>query len=244
MLATLAGKLSTNESFNPDRGFQVDVVFVSMPGPGLGRGRKRNPGRRCLYRENRRNDASSPSTTEMTCAVLAPSLPCERIVTKTMAPTGFVKGQPKAWAFGATTTNPGTASSSGGGRGTRWLGRASPISASIGLSIAIAGNDPDETFFFIFKRPAAPYLIRLLKSNHHFDGCSSFPAFVNRSYYCVECERGSTPMIELIIPVKGNVVLRVADLTVGIMCVVPGPRIIVHCVTASFTVPIVNAIML
>ena len=51
-------------------------------------------------------------------------------------------------------------------------------------------------------------------------------------------------MIELIIPVKGNVVLRVADLTVGIMCVVPGPRIIAHCVTASFTVPIVNAIML
>ena len=34
MLATLAGKLNSNEAFNPDRGFQVDVVFVSMPGPG------------------------------------------------------------------------------------------------------------------------------------------------------------------------------------------------------------------
>ena len=45
-------------------------------------------------------------------------------------------------------------------------------------------------FFFIFKGPAAPYQIRLLKSNHHFDGCTSFPAFVNRSYYCVDCERG------------------------------------------------------
>ena len=38
MLATLVGKLSSNESFNPDRGFQVNVVFVSMPGPGSGRG--------------------------------------------------------------------------------------------------------------------------------------------------------------------------------------------------------------
>ena len=37
MLATLAGKLNSNEAFNPDRGFQVDVVFVSMPGPGSGR---------------------------------------------------------------------------------------------------------------------------------------------------------------------------------------------------------------
>ena len=54
MLATLAGKLNSNESFNPDRGFQVDVVFLSMPGPGSGRGRKRNPGRRCLDRENKK----------------------------------------------------------------------------------------------------------------------------------------------------------------------------------------------
>ena len=54
MLATLAGKLNTNESFNPDRGFQVDVVFVSIPGPGSGQGRKYNPGRRCLDRENKK----------------------------------------------------------------------------------------------------------------------------------------------------------------------------------------------
>ena len=54
MLATLAGKLNSNESFNPDRGFQVDVVFVSMPGPGSGRGRKSNPERRCLDGENKK----------------------------------------------------------------------------------------------------------------------------------------------------------------------------------------------
>ena len=45
-------------------------------------------------------------------------------------------------------------------------------------------------FFLIFKGPAAPHQIRLLKSNDHFDACTSFPAFVNRSYYCVDCERG------------------------------------------------------
>ncbi|CAH3045654.1 unnamed protein product, partial [Porites lobata] len=87
MLATLAGKLNSNEAFNPDRGFQVDVVFVSMPGPGS-------------------------------------------VMTR-MKP-----------------------------------------------------------FFLIFKGPAAPHQIRLLKSNDHFDGCTSFPAFVNRSYYCLDCERG------------------------------------------------------
>ena len=57
MLATLAGKLNSHESFNPDRGFQVDVVFVSMPCPGLGHRKKKkkhNPGRLCLDRENKK----------------------------------------------------------------------------------------------------------------------------------------------------------------------------------------------
>ena len=54
MLATLAGKLNSNEAFNPDRGFQVDVVFVSMPGPGSGRHKQRNAGRLCLDRDNKK----------------------------------------------------------------------------------------------------------------------------------------------------------------------------------------------
>ena len=42
-------------------------------------------------------------------------------------------------------------------------------------------------FFLIFKGPPSD---SLLKSNDHFDGCTSFPAFVIRSYYCLDCERG------------------------------------------------------
>ena len=54
MLAKLASKLNSNESFNPECSFQADVVFVSMPGPGSGRGNRYNPGRRCLDRENKK----------------------------------------------------------------------------------------------------------------------------------------------------------------------------------------------
>ena len=93
MLATLAGKLNSNESFNPDRGFQVDVVFVSMPGPGSGHRKKHNPGRRCLDREIRKNKASSPSKTEMLYAVLAPLSPCEGTATKIKALTGLANGK-------------------------------------------------------------------------------------------------------------------------------------------------------
>ena len=41
LLQKLAGKLNSNESFNPSKGFQVDVVFVRMPGKGKGRKKKK-----------------------------------------------------------------------------------------------------------------------------------------------------------------------------------------------------------
>ena len=40
MLQKLAGKLNSNEAFNPSQGFSVDVVFVKMPGKGKGRKKK------------------------------------------------------------------------------------------------------------------------------------------------------------------------------------------------------------
>ena len=92
MLATLAGKLNSNEAFNPDRSFHVDVVFVSMPGPGSGRHKQRNPGRLCLDRDNKKKSVSSPSKTEMPYAVPAPSSPCEPIVIKIKAWTPFANG--------------------------------------------------------------------------------------------------------------------------------------------------------
>ena len=89
MLATLAGKLNSNEAFNPDRGLQVNVVFVSMPGPGSGRGKNTTLDVDAWTEKTRRNDASSPSKTEMPYAVLAPLSPWERTATKIKAWTGF-----------------------------------------------------------------------------------------------------------------------------------------------------------
>lgn len=34
-------------------------------------------------------------------------------------------------------------------------------------------------FFLIFKKPVAPHQIRLLKSDQYYDGCTTFPAFVD-----------------------------------------------------------------
>lgn len=35
LLQNLANKLNSNESFTPDGGFQVDIVYIAMPCRGL-----------------------------------------------------------------------------------------------------------------------------------------------------------------------------------------------------------------
>ena len=45
-------------------------------------------------------------------------------------------------------------------------------------------------FFILFRGPDAPHQILLIKSDSHYDGCTSFSAFVNKSYWCHHCDRG------------------------------------------------------
>ena len=45
-------------------------------------------------------------------------------------------------------------------------------------------------FFIIFRGPEAPHIIYLLKSNQHYEGCTTMTGFVNRSYWCDYCDKG------------------------------------------------------
>ena len=78
-------------------------------------------------------------------------------------------------------------------------------------------------FFFIFIGPAAPHQIPLLNSNHHYDGCTSFPAFVNVPIFAWTVNGGSTPMTDSIMLVEGHAVLPVGASVVRIMCAGPNP---------------------
>ena len=191
MLATLAGKLNSNEAFNPDRGFQVDVVFVSMPGPGSGRHKQRNAGRLCLDRDNRKKK----------CIVTVrnrDALCCARAIVTMRAhchkdqgvdglrewenlKRGLPVQQQKAQALHRQA---------GVDEGPCGLPELRQFQQALGPQYQLLVMTRMKPFFLIFKGPEAPHQIRLLKSNDHFDGCTSFPAFINRSYYCVDCEKG------------------------------------------------------
>ena len=191
MLATLASKLNSNEAFNPDRGFQVDVVFVTMPGPGSGRHKQRNAGRLCLDRDNKKKKCiiTIKNRDALCCArhIVTMGAHCHKDqgVDELRQWDSLKKGYPVQQRQAQALHQ-----QAGVAEGPSRLPKLHQFQQALGPQYQLLVMTRMKPFFPIFKGPAAPHQIRLLKSNDHFDGCTSFPAFVNCSYYCVDCERG------------------------------------------------------
>ena len=191
MLATLAGKLNSNEAFNPDRGFQVDVVFVSMPGPGS-RYRKKTQSWSSVSGPRKQEKTMHRHHQKQRCLMLcsrhchhASALPQRSRRGRTSPMGQFKEGYPVHQRQVQDLHQ-----QAGVAEGPCGLPELCQFQQSLGSQYQLLVMTRMKPFFLVFKGPAAAHQIRLLKSNDHFDGCTSFPAFVNRSYYCVDCERG------------------------------------------------------
>ena len=149
MLAKLASKLNRNESFNPECSFQADVVFVSMPGPGSGRGNRYNPGRRCLNRENKKKRCviTIKNRDALCCAraIVTMRVHCH----KGEGSEGhgqwenLKRGYPVQQRQAQELHH-----QAGDWLGSLWIRGAPTVSTCFGPSISTAGDEPYETFLF------------------------------------------------------------------------------------------------
>ena len=191
LLAKLAGKLNSNESFNPDRGFLVDVVFVAMPGRGSGRGKNRKVGQQCLDRVNKKKKCIIPikNDDQLCCAraIITMKAHCHRQegVDEHRNWENLKSGQPVQEKLAKELHQ-----QAGVDEGPCGIEEFPKFQEALGPQYQLVVMARMYPFLLIFKGPPAPNQIRLLKSNQHFDGCTSFPAFVDRSYYCLDCQKG------------------------------------------------------
>ena len=191
LLATLANKLNSNQAFNADRGFQVDVVFVSLPDPGSGHRKKNNPGRMCLERENKKKRCiiTINNNDELCCARAIVTM--RALCHKDQGVDGFrlwenlKRGLPVQEHQAKELHE-----QAGVHEGPCGLPELAKFQHALGSEYQLLVMLRMKPFDLIFKGPDAPHKILLLKSNDHYDGLTSFPAFLNRSYYCIECQRG------------------------------------------------------
>ena len=191
MLAKLAGKLNSNQAFSPKEGFQVDVVIVAMPGPGSGHRKKHNPGQWGLVRENRKKKCIIAINNDDNLCCARAIVTMRAFCHKGQGVDGFrqwenlKRGRPvQEHQAKELHLQAGVA------EGPCGLEELRQFQQALGAQYQLLVMTRLKPFFLIYKGPEAPNKIRLLKSNNHYDGCTSFPAFLNRSYYCEECERG------------------------------------------------------
>ena len=190
LLDNLAAKLNSNESFDHNQAFNVEVVFVKRPRPGSGK-KNRNVGQRCLDNDNKRKK----------CIITINNnddLCCARAITTMIAHAkkddsndayqdyrNIIQGR-KIQEEKAIELHE-LAEVQRGPCGWEELQKFQHYLQPTYQLIAMCRTKP---FVPFFKGPPADIQIKLIKSETHYDGCTSFAAFVNRAYWCPLCDNG------------------------------------------------------
>ena len=191
LLHNLAARLNSNESFDHNQSFMVEVVFVKRPRPGSGKKKNRNVGLRCLDKDNKRKKCiiSMHNQDELCCA---------RSIVTMIAHAhkddsndayqdyrNIIQGR-KIQEEKAIELHE-LANVHRGPCGLEELKKFQEYLKPTYQLMVMCRSKP---FFLIFKGPPAPHEIKIIKSDTHYDGCSSFSAFTNRSYWCSLCAKG------------------------------------------------------
>ena len=190
LLHALANKLNSNEEFNPQQGFEVLLSVVAMPEPG-GRPQKRGVGRQCLEKvlKCKRCLIGIKNTDQLCCAraICTMQAHCHKEedgVTRALWDT-MQKGRPRQ-----TTEAQDLHRLAGVPEGPCGVEELQQFQQALGTEYQILVMCFSKPFMLIFKGPPAPHQIRLVKADSHYHGCTSFPAIVNNTYYCPDCEKG------------------------------------------------------
>ena len=190
LLDNLAAKLNSNESFDHNQAFNVEVVFVKTPQRGRGK-KNRNPGQRCLDNENKRKRCIIPIRNN-------DELCCPRAIATMIAHAH--KDDSNDASFHWRYMKEGKAVQEKAARelwkqagvdpGPCGWEECNKFQKYLQPEYQLLVMCRTHPFFLFFRGDPAPKQICLIKSDDHFDGCTSFSAFVNRSYWCSLCARG------------------------------------------------------
>lgn len=185
---SLAQKLNSNQSFQPSQGFEVSLSTIRMPTPGSGR-TKHAVGRRAMERDLKRKRCIIPikNRDELCCAraIVTMRAWCHRegdyIAVRRWSNLRncYPVQTQEARELHAQAGVP---------EGPCGYHELQAFQDALGRQYQLIVLSYAKPFLCIFKGDPAPYVIRLVKSDTHYHGCTSFPAFVNRSYYCEVCD--------------------------------------------------------
>ena len=192
LLDRLAGKLNSNEQFDPQRGLQVDVIVIRMPPPERGNGKRLEVGRRSMKLDNQRKRSivTIKNKDDLCCAraIVTMRAWCHRNDPGPMGKNNWDtlrQGRPRQGVQARKLHR-----LAGVPEGPCAWEELDAFQRVLSPHYQLKVVCRSKPFFMIYCGPDAPHQIMLLKSDHHYEGCNSFSGFMNKSYWCHLCDRG------------------------------------------------------
>lgn len=195
LLQHIPEKLNSNESLDPSRGFIVTFHLVSRLQRGRGK-RKKNimVGRRSMEVENKKKRCIVAIDNDDTICCARAIVTMRAYCHKDDNTDGrrewenIRKGDGGGYTVQRTRASElhRLANVPEGPCGLDELRRFQDFLAPAYQLVVMCRQRP---FALIYKGPTAAHQIRMIKANTHYDGCTSFSGFVNRSYWCDKCDK-------------------------------------------------------
>ena len=189
-LDDLAKKLNSAEVVEPERdGFYVELTFVKRLGRGAGKkGKQKNPGRYAWETMAKKTRCVIPIKNNHHLCLARAVVTMKERADKGSQYQNLRKGRPiqerLAKQLHRDTNVPERPC------GLPELRAFQDYLGKQGYQLIVV--EPSKCLI-VFKDPAynaAPHFIGLVKYQDHYDGLTSIPALLNRSYYCRLCDRG------------------------------------------------------
>ena len=199
LLQTLADKLNSNEEFHPDQGLQVDVVVVQVPRPGRGKTKNLNVCERGFDKDSHRKQSiiTVKNNDNLCCAraIVTMRAWCHRndpvrFDSETTPWRDWINcraGRPRQTVLARELHQ--AAGVPEGPCGIPELRTFQAYLATLTPPYQLKVMARTYPFVMRYIGPEAPLIIRLLQTEDHFEGCTTFQGFRNRVYWCDECNR-------------------------------------------------------
>ena len=186
-LQALAQKLNSNEEFSPDDTFTMETSFIRTPGPGGKNSKKYTPAYEAIRKLIARKTSivTINNDDQLCCA-------CAIVTMKAYLDEGhdglnyknLRKGRPIQGKMAKELHQ--KANVPEGPCGLKGLQQFQDALPGYQIKV-LAVYKPHQ---IIFCGPEAPKKICLIKFQDHYHGCNSFSGFLNRSYFCHDCNCG------------------------------------------------------
>jgi len=187
-LQSLAAKLNSNEEFTPDDTFTMETTFIRTPGRGSGHGKRFKPSCAAVRRIVKKSRVTIQNKDNLCCAraiVTMKALVDADMNTQDQDYHNLKQGRPVQERLAKELHRLAHVP-----EGPCGIPELQQFQAALpGYQLKVLSIDPPHMLIYAGPEPSDK-IIRLIKEDSHYDGCNSFSGFLNKSYFCDECNRG------------------------------------------------------